>query len=101
MLCFWFMQQDQEIPTRSADIDGGEILDEMITRSRGEIRHTHSPKVTSSTPNLTEDIKPAFSPRMSPRAFSPKSTGKGVMEKQTHSPGPSTLGKNTYGSSSN
>ncbi|XP_030458170.2 boron transporter 1-like [Syzygium oleosum] len=93
--------EDQEIPTRTTDIDSGEILDEMITRSRGEIRHTHSPKITSSTPNSTEDIRPALSPRMSQRAFSPKFTGKGVVEKQTHSPGPSTLGKDTYGSSSN
>lgn len=94
---------DQEIPTRSTDIDSGEILDEMITRSRGEIRrtHSHSPKITSSTPNSTEDIKPAFSPRMSQRAFSPKFTGKEVAEKQARSPGPSMLGKNTYGSSSN
>lgn len=95
------MPQDQEIPTRTTDIDSGEILDEMITRSRGEIRHTHSPKITSSTPNSTEDIKPALSPRMSQRAFSPKFTGKGVVEKQTHSPGPSTFRKDTYGSSSN
>lgn len=98
MLCFGFMKQDQEIPTRSTDIDSGEILDEMITRSRGEIRRTHSPKITSSTPNSTEDIKPAFSPQMSQRAFSPKFTGKGVAEKQAHSPGPSTLRKITYGS---
>ncbi|XP_030531406.1 boron transporter 1-like isoform X1 [Rhodamnia argentea] len=93
--------EDQEIPTRSTDIDSGEILDEMITRSRGEIRRTHSPKITSSTPNSTEDLKPAFSPRMSQRAFSPKFTGKGVVGKQTHSPGPSTLGKITSGSSPN
>ncbi|KAL6007548.1 putative boron transporter 2 [Asimina triloba] len=30
--------------TRSGLTDEGEILDEIITRSRGEIRHTHSPK---------------------------------------------------------
>lgn len=101
MLCFWFMKQDQEIPTRSTDINSGEILDEMITRSRGEVRRTHSPKITSSTPSSTDDIKPALSPRMSQRAFSPNFTGKAVVEKQTHSPGPSSLGKNTYGSSSN
>ncbi|KAF8037021.1 hypothetical protein BT93_B0061 [Corymbia citriodora subsp. variegata] len=93
--------EEQEIPTRATDIDSGEILDEMITRSRGEIRRTHSLKITSSTPSSTDDIKPAFSPRMSQRAFSPKFTGKGVVEKQTHSPGPSSLGKNNYGSSSN
>ncbi|KAL3748235.1 hypothetical protein ACJRO7_009468 [Eucalyptus globulus] len=93
--------EDQEIPTRSTDINSGEILDEMITRSRGEVRRTHSPKITSSTPSSTDDIKPALSPRMSQRAFSPNFTGKAVVEKQTHSPGPSSLGKNTYGSSSN
>ncbi|GLJ24901.1 hypothetical protein SUGI_0476450 [Cryptomeria japonica] len=55
--------------------DEAEILDEMITRSRGEIRHTHSPKITSTS----ESTQPgeawnALSPRLaeSDRAYSPR-----------------------------
>ncbi|XP_061366819.1 boron transporter 1-like isoform X2 [Gastrolobium bilobum] len=43
----------------TVSINGGEILDEFITRSRGEIRLTRSPK-TSSTPTSFEDIIPAY-----------------------------------------
>ncbi|XP_030549462.1 boron transporter 1-like [Rhodamnia argentea] len=51
---------------------GGEILDEVITRSRGEIRHVSSPKITSSTATPAHSSKstlqsprPSFSPRVS------------------------------------
>ncbi|XP_021684930.2 boron transporter 1 [Hevea brasiliensis] len=102
---------DQDLQARSSNIDGGEILDEIITRSRGEIRRTQSPKVTSSSPGSLHDIKPAYSPRMSLRAYSPRvselraewsphSIGKGVEIKRTPSPGPSSLGQSTRGSSS-
>ncbi|XP_030454686.1 boron transporter 1-like [Syzygium oleosum] len=50
----------------------GEILDEVITRSRGEVRHVSSPKITSSTTTPAHDSKstlqsprPSFSPRVS------------------------------------
>lgn len=43
----------------------GEILDEVITRSRGEFRHTSSPKITSSTATPTNDTKSHQSPRLS------------------------------------
>lgn len=46
----------------TVNISGGEILDEIITRSRGEIRRTQSPKTSSSTPISTGDIRPANSP---------------------------------------
>ncbi|CAN1347728.1 Probable boron transporter 2 [Linum perenne] len=79
---------------------------EMITRSRGEIRRTQSPKLTSSTP----DIKPADSPVMSQGAYSPRvhglksewSTRHSGNGKKTPSPGPgpSSLGQGTPGSSS-
>ncbi|KAI4329534.1 hypothetical protein MLD38_027914 [Melastoma candidum] len=91
---------DQDV--RATNIDGEEILDEMMTRSRGEIRHTRSPKVSSHTQGSFEDIKPAFSPRLQQCAFSPhlaeprmggspRSNGKQVVVKQTASPGPSGL----------
>jgi len=55
-------------------MSGGEILDEVITRSRGEIRHTQSPKTTSSTPTSTGDIRPANSPRIGRSIPSPRLT---------------------------
>ncbi|CAI0398608.1 unnamed protein product [Linum tenue] len=106
--------EEQLGQTRTPEIDSGEVLDEMITRSRGEFRRTQSPKLTSSTPGSLEDIKPAFSPglsqrRHSPRVvelkseWSPRHGGKGVEVKRTPSPGPgpgpSSLGQGTPGSS--
>ncbi|KAL5747192.1 hypothetical protein ACOSQ2_024489 [Xanthoceras sorbifolium] len=102
---------DQDPQGRTTEIDGAEILDEMVTRSRGEIRRSQSPKVTSSTPISLEDIKPSYSPRLSQKEYSPRVgelrversprfTGKGLEVKQTPSPGPSNLGQSTHGSSS-
>ncbi|KAH9720238.1 Boron transporter 1 [Citrus sinensis] len=94
---------------RAIDIDGGEILDEMITRSRGEIRHSQSPKITSSTPTSLEDKRSPHSPSMQ-RAYSPRVrelrverspslSGKGLEVKKIPSPGPSNLGQSSNGSS--
>ncbi|GMN45895.1 hypothetical protein TIFTF001_015083 [Ficus carica] len=102
--------ENQDLQSRSNNIDGAEVLDEIITRSRGEIRRTQSPKVTSSTPSI-EDIKPVYSPRVSQRVYSPRlnelrgkrspqSPGKELQAKQTPSPGPSILGKSSPSSSS-
>ncbi|XP_047307862.1 probable boron transporter 2 isoform X2 [Impatiens glandulifera] len=55
--------------TRVTYADDGEIMNEMITRSRGEIRRINSPKVTSSSSTPAQDLK---SPRMSERAYSPR-----------------------------
>ncbi|KAK6787728.1 hypothetical protein RDI58_016253 [Solanum bulbocastanum] len=98
---------DQEPPC----IDGGELLDDMITRSRGEIRRSCSPRVTSSTPTSLEEIKSTHSPQLSQRAYSPRINvlrgersprlnGKGLEIKQTPSPQPSKLGQNDRGPSS-
>ncbi|GFZ12027.1 HCO3- transporter family [Actinidia rufa] len=102
--------EDQDPRQRSTHIDSGEILDEIITRSRGEIRHAQSPRITSSTPGSLEDMKPAYSPRISQRACrpinklkvgrSPTMDGKGLEIKQTPSPRPSVLGQNDHASSS-
>lgn len=65
--------------------DEGEILDEMMTRSRGEIKHTYSPKITS-TSECTQlgEAKYIFSPRLgeSEQAYSPRIN----QLRQTHSP---------------
>lgn len=96
--------QNQDPQARVTNLDDGEIFDEIITRSRGEIRLTQSPKLTSSTPTSLEDIRPAHSPRISQRVYSPhvnelrgeqspRLKRKGLEAKQTPSPGPSILGQ--------
>ncbi|KAK1278711.1 putative boron transporter 2 [Acorus gramineus] len=52
--------------------DDGEILDDMITRGRGEIRRVNSPKITSSTTTPARDPKDLHSPRFSEKAYSPR-----------------------------
>lgn len=101
--------QEQDIEGRTGNIDGREILDEIITRNRGEIRKTHSPKATSSTQTPFEGIRPAsaysprtaFSPWLSERRPSPSPglNGKGIEEKCSYSPGPSNLGRSPQGPS--
>ncbi|KAK8627815.1 hypothetical protein V6N13_135415 [Hibiscus sabdariffa] len=98
--------EDQERQATATHIDDLEILDEIMTRSRGEIRRTQSPKVSSTTPSSAGDIKPSYSPRVLQNAYSPRiSQPRGIAEKglglkQTPSPGPSTLGQSSLGSSS-
>ncbi|KAF5931474.1 hypothetical protein HYC85_032347 [Camellia sinensis] len=83
--------------------EDGEILDEMVTRSRGEIRHICSPKVTSSTATPTKDPKILQSPRLSEKAYSPRLSelrgeqsprtgGRGLLSPKTGDPKPSKLG---------
>lgn len=69
---FCIFDQGTEIGAGASYGGGGEILDEVITRSRGEVRHVSSPKITSSTTTPAHDSKstlqsprPSFSPRMS------------------------------------
>ncbi|KAI5683396.1 hypothetical protein M9H77_04624 [Catharanthus roseus] len=99
--------EDQETQARATLYDTSEMLDEIITRSRGEIRHASSPKITSSTP---DNMRTISSPRLSQRAYSPrvselrggrspKAAGQGPEVKQTPSPRPSPLGQGTHGSS--
>ncbi|KAF3944773.1 hypothetical protein CMV_028791 [Castanea mollissima] len=74
--------QNQDPQARVTNLDDGEILDEIITRSRGEIRLTQSPKRVYS-PHVNE-LRGEQSPRLK---------GKGFEAKQTPSPGPSILGQ--------
>lgn len=101
--------EDQDSQARTTHMSG-EILDEIITRSRGEVRRTHSPKVTSSSPATLEDMKPIYSPHASQRTNSPQIIelmgdrspglfGKGPSAKQTPSPRPSILGQSSRTSS--
>jgi hypothetical protein len=71
--------------TMGARADDGEILDEMITRSRGEVKHAYSPRITSSSEcTPIHESKSAFSPRLAEakQIYSPR-----VSElRQTYSP---------------
>ncbi|GMI98908.1 REQUIRES HIGH BORON 1 [Hibiscus trionum] len=86
----------------------GEILDEVITRSRGEFRHTSSPKVTSSTATPEIDPRSHQSPRLSnsPRLSelrgerSPRTRGPHSPITGEPSPRPSNLGKSPLNSAS-
>ncbi|OWM62825.1 hypothetical protein CDL15_Pgr020119 [Punica granatum] len=66
------MAAESELGTGASCAGDGEILDEVITRSRGEFRHVSSPKITSSTTTPARDVitnlqspRAVFSPRMS------------------------------------
>ncbi|OIV98207.1 hypothetical protein TanjilG_28720 [Lupinus angustifolius] len=94
--------EDLHSQATTLNITGGEILDEIITRSRGEIRRTQNPRTTSSTPTSFGDIRPAYSPQLSRGIRSPRiselrgesSQGairKEIMLKQTPSPRKSIL----------
>ncbi|XP_047970285.1 probable boron transporter 2 isoform X1 [Salvia hispanica] len=87
-------------------LDSGELLDEMITRSRGEIRSGRSPKVTSSTQSPLEEMKAAYSPRLPERAQSPRLSeirselSPGLSGRQEVNRTPSPLGQTSRGSTS-
>ncbi|PQM33940.1 putative boron transporter 2 [Prunus yedoensis var. nudiflora] len=74
-----------------------EILDEVMTRSRGEFRHVSSPRITSSTstpgnaPKILESPHSSFSPRVSELRGeqSPRSGGRGPNSPMT--PGSSSI----------
>ncbi|XP_057963582.1 probable boron transporter 2 isoform X1 [Malania oleifera] len=100
-----YLKQEGELGARASFAEDGEILDGMITRSRGEIRRINSPKVTSSTATPAKDHRELQSPRMSvekaysPRVSelkgerSPRSGGRGPQSPKTGEAKPSSLGR--------
>ncbi|GFZ19339.1 HCO3- transporter family [Actinidia rufa] len=103
---------ETELGARASFAEDGEILDEMITRSRGEIRRTCSPKVTSTTGTPVKDPKILQSPHFSEKAYSPRlselrgeisprSGGRGLLSPRTGDPRPSKLGISPRNSTSN
>lgn len=93
--------QERELGAGAASVGDGEIFDEVITRSRGEFRHTSSPKITSSSTTPAHDLQSLQSPHVScsPRLRelrgerSPRVTGRGLQSPRTEEPRLSTLGK--------
>ncbi|KAF3578400.1 hypothetical protein DY000_02036118 [Brassica cretica] len=88
---------ETEIGSTTSYPGDSEILDEVITRSRGEFRHTSSPKVTSSssTPVNNRSLSQVFSPRVGELRFgqmSPRVIG--------NSPKPASCGRSPLNQSS-
>ncbi|CAO2819069.1 unnamed protein product [Amaranthus hypochondriacus] len=106
------MSFEGQDPDLSASIiEKGEFLDGIMTRSRGEIRHIQSPKISSTNPVSQENMRHASSPGLSHRVYNPqisesrkgKSPGmslEGVEITEIPSPRPSQLGRNFDASSS-
>ncbi|XP_016437652.1 boron transporter 1 isoform X1 [Nicotiana tabacum] len=98
-----------EFGSRPSYAGSGEILDEMITRSRGEVKRINSPKITSSTATPIRDSKLLQSPRVPEKAYSPQisklrsplSGGRGPFSPRTGEPKPSNLGMSPRTSTSN
>ena len=97
----FFLIQETELGHGASYEGDGEIFDEVITRSRGEFRHTCSPKITSSTATPANDPRSHQNPRLSccPRLRelkgerSPRASGKGPKSPSAGEPKPSNLGK--------
>ncbi|KAG4172527.1 hypothetical protein ERO13_A11G001000v2 [Gossypium hirsutum] len=84
--------EDLELEGRTTTtMDGAEILDQIITTSRGEIHRMQSP-------NTSSVLEKAYSPQI--RQLSPSLTEKGLELSPTPSPAPSTLGQSSRDSSS-
>ncbi|KAK9066474.1 hypothetical protein SSX86_013796 [Deinandra increscens subsp. villosa] len=106
-----FLQEDAHSRTRTPQVDSAEVLDGIMSRSRGEIRRMGSLKVKGLPQNQIEGMKPLCSPRISQQVYSPrldelqvdkspKSPWKGLEIKRAPSPGPSILDQTSHGSSS-
>ncbi|MFQ6626641.1 hypothetical protein Gotur_005342 [Gossypium turneri] len=101
---------ETELGQGAAYAGDSEILDEVITRSRGEFRHTCSPKITSSTATPANGPRSHQSPRLScnsPRLSelkgerSPRASGNGSHSPRTGELKPSNLGKSPLNRGSN
>jgi len=64
----------QDIDVALGRAQSAEILDDMVTRSRGEIKHLNSPKITSSGGTPVAELKNIRSPSISEKAYSPRLT---------------------------
>ncbi|CAN6338627.1 unnamed protein product [Urochloa humidicola] len=62
----------QDIDVALGRTQSAEILDDMVTRSRGEIKRLNSPKITSSGGTPVAELKNIRSPSISEKAYSPR-----------------------------
>ncbi|KAH7676346.1 Bicarbonate transporter eukaryotic protein [Dioscorea alata] len=66
------LASEMDLGARRSHAEAAEILDAVVTRSRGEVKHINSPKVTSSTSTPASNIRSIPSPRLSEKAYSPR-----------------------------
>jgi hypothetical protein len=92
---------ETELGSRASGMADAEILDEVITRSRGEFRRSCSPKITSSTSTPANDPRSPHSPRFSsPRVRELKGVVSPLAGPKNAEPKSSNLGKNPLNPSS-
>lgn len=92
---------EMELASGATQAGDAEILDEMVTRSRGEVRHICSPKITSSTATPAKEFAGIQSPRLSAvsprvselRGLSPRSSVTGPYSPRIAETQPSKLGR--------
>ncbi|WCJ23230.1 HCO3- transporter family [Euphorbia peplus] len=77
---------EAEMSRSTSFADDGEILDGMITRSRGEMKSIRSPKVLSRSSSIQ-------SPRFSDKVLSPRGSARGPFSPRTGEARLSNLGK--------
>lgn len=100
---------EMELGAGAASAGDGEILDEVITRSRGEFRHSFSPKITSSTSTPASELKPfqsspgsaLYSPRVRELRRGRSSGGGNPQSPNNDESKPSSLGKSPLNSALN
>jgi boron transporter len=89
-----YFQQDINVALGQAQ--SAEILDDMVTRSRGEIKRLNSPKITSCGSTPMAELKgirsPAYSPRITELRHERSPLGGRSSAKTGETP-PSKLGK--------
>ncbi|KAE8725388.1 putative boron transporter 3 [Hibiscus syriacus] len=89
-------QEGGELVRTASFADDGEILDGMITRSRGEMRHICSPKVSSSTTTPSKEFRRTISekvssPKVSSSATTPSKEFTRTVSEKLYSPRVSQL----------
>ena len=79
----------KDMSRSSSFASDGEILDGMVTRSRGEIRRMCSLKHTSCSETSSKELKSLQSPRVSEKVYSPRvSELKGELSPRQRARGP-------------
>lgn len=67
-----FSRHERVMSRNASFADHGEILDGMVTRSRGEIRRTCSLKLSSCSVTSSGELKSIQSPRITDKVYSPR-----------------------------
>ncbi|KAL8230611.1 hypothetical protein R6Q57_000389 [Mikania cordata] len=83
------VEENAHSRAQNPQVDGAEVLDGIMTRSRGEIRHLGSLKVKGLSQTPLEEMKSVYSPHLDE-----------LLVDKNPKPGPSILDQTSHGSSS-